>query len=131
MKKVGVLNQDMSYVIAGMGHMDKLVVADAGFPVPPGVRRIDLAVRKGLPTVLEVVEVIATEMRVERVILAREMEPSSPGTKARLLEILANPEVETTSHDKLKELSRSAVAVIRTGECTPYVNVILVSGVAF
>ena len=49
MKKTGLLNKDLSEVIAGMGHRDMLVIADAGLPIPPNVRRIDLAVSPNLP----------------------------------------------------------------------------------
>ena len=43
MKRTGLLNIELSQVIAGMGHGDVLVIGDAGLPVPKGVRRIDLA----------------------------------------------------------------------------------------
>ena len=33
MKKSGILNQPISAVIAGMGHTDTLVIADAGLPI--------------------------------------------------------------------------------------------------
>ena len=49
MKKIGILNQDISCVVAGMGHNDMLVIGDAGLPIPDGVRRIDLAVKQGVP----------------------------------------------------------------------------------
>ena len=39
--------------------------------------------------------------------------------------------VEFVTHEKLKELARHARAVIRTGEATPFANVILYSGVIF
>ena len=35
------------------------------------------------------------------------------------------------SHEELKRLSASAKAVVRTGECTPYANIMLVAGVTF
>jgi len=35
------------------------------------------------------------------------------------------------SHDELKRLSHRARAVVRTGECTPYANLMLVAGVTF
>jgi D-ribose pyranase len=35
------------------------------------------------------------------------------------------------SHRELKRLSEQARAVVRTGECTPYHNVVLASGVTF
>lgn len=131
MKKIGVLNQDISEVIAGMGHMDMLVVGDAGLPIPLGVRRIDLAVKKGVPSFLETVEAIAAELQVERIIMATETAQVSPHIREAVCRIFAGVEVEEVSHARLKELSRNAVAIVRTGEFTPYANVILVSGVVF
>lgn len=131
MKKIGVLNKDISGVIASMGHMDMLVVGDAGLPIPPGVRRIDLAVKKGLPGFLETVEAIASELKVERIIVAEETGSVSPHIQEALIKIFDGAEVEKVSHATLKELSSEARAIVRTGEFTPYANVILVSGVVF
>lgn len=39
--------------------------------------------------------------------------------------------VDFVMHDRLKELSHQARGVIRTGEATPFANVILYSGVIF
>jgi D-ribose pyranase len=131
LKKIGILNQDISEVIAGMGHMDMLVVGDAGLPIPSHVRRIDLAVKKGLPGFLETVEAIATELQVERIIIAQETGSVSPHIQEALVRIFPEAQVETTTHLMLKERCREAKAVIRTGEFTAYANVILVSGVVF
>jgi D-ribose pyranase len=131
MKKIGVLNKDISEAIAGMGHMDMLVVGDAGLPIPPGVRRIDVAIKEGLPGFLETVEAIAGELEVERFIVAEETGRVSPHIEEALIKMFSGAEVERVTHVTLKELSRSAVAVVRTGEFTPYANVILVSGVVF
>jgi D-ribose pyranase len=45
--------------------------------------------------------------------------------------LLGDVSIETVTHLVFKEQTRSARAVIRTGEFTPYANVILVSGVVF
>jgi len=131
LKKIGILNKDISEVVAGMGHMDMLVVADAGLPIPAAVRRIDLALKAGLPGFLETVEAIASELLVERLIVAEETAQKSPHIEAGLREVFAGVEVDKVPHAKLKELTSGAVAVVRTGEFSPYANVILVSGVIF
>ena len=43
MKKSGIINQPLATAIAGLGHLDMVVIADAGLPIPDGPRRIDLA----------------------------------------------------------------------------------------
>lgn len=131
MKKIGVLNIDISEVIASMGHMDMLVIGDAGLPIPAKVRRIDLAVKKDVPGFIETVEAIAEELKVERIIIAEETGRVSPHIQDALLRIFDGVEVKKVSHKSLKELCYDAAAVIRTGEFTPYANVVLVSGVVF
>ena len=131
MKKIGILNQPVSSVIAGLGHTDTLVIADAGLPIPPETQRIDLALTPGIPTFLDTLRVVLTEMQVERAIVAQEMLDVSPGIYEAVKELLGDVPIETLTHLIFKEQTRSARAVIRTGEITPYANVILVSGVTF
>jgi len=47
------------------------------------------------------------------------------------MDALADAPIERISHEELKVESQHAVAVIRTGEWTPYANVILRAGVVF
>ena len=131
MKKIGILNQAISEVIAGMGHKDKLVIADAGLPIPPGVRRIDLALTEGVPGFAEAVEAVHRELEVESIIVAEEMEEVSPQTYGALLALVGEVDVEAVPHEDFKTLTQGTTAVIRTGEFTPYANVILVAGVVF
>ena len=131
MKKTGVLNHRLSAVIATMGHGDMLVVADAGLPIPPGIERIDLAVRAGLPGVIDVTEAIAEELQVERIVLASELESINRPLSDRFAGLFPGAAREVVPHAEFKRLTAGASAVVRTGECTPYANVILVSGVTF
>ncbi len=131
MKKIGIINQDISEVVAGMGHLDMIAVADAGLPIPDGVRRIDLALREGLPGFLETVETLAEELQVEKVVVATETAAASPHIEEGLKQFFPHAEWSTMPHEEFKALTRQSKAVIRTGEFTPYANVILVSGVVF
>ena len=131
MKKTGILNQPISSVIASLGHTDTLVIADAGLPVPPETQRIDLALTEGIPTFLDTLRIVLTEMQVERAIVAEEMLDASPKVYEAIKEMLGDVPIETVTHTIFKEQTRSARAVIRTGEFTPYANVILTAGVVF
>jgi D-ribose pyranase len=131
LKKTGVLNKKLSKVIAGMGHADMLVVSDAGLPVPKKTKCVDLAVTKNVPGLLETAQVISQELKVEKIILAEETEHVCPHIQTSLQEIFKDAEVEIVTINKLKDLCVDAAAVVRTGEFTPYANVILVSGVVF
>lgn len=131
MKKTGLLNQPLSAAIAGLGHMDTLVIGDAGLPIPAGPQRIDLAVSAGVPPFLDVLRAVLGEMAVQGAIIAAEMESASPAMHAALRELLGGIPVEVVPHETFKARTREAQAAVRTGEFTPYANVILIAGVIF
>lgn len=131
MKKIGILNQPLSTAVAGLGHLDTLVVADAGLPIPAGPERIDLALAQGVPSFLKTLDVVLAEMQVEKAIVAEEMLQVSPDLYAAIQKRLGQIPIETVTHLIFKEQTRDAAAVVRTGEFTPYANIILVAGVIF
>ena len=131
MKKIGILNQDISEVIASLGHFDTIVVCDAGLPIPLGVRRIDLAVRPGLPGFLETLKAIAVELEVESWVMAQEVREESPHMLDGVREVFPDAKGEFVPHSEFKELCKNVKAIIRTGEFTHYSNVILMAGVVF
>lgn len=131
MKKSTLLNQTLSEIVAAMGHTDLLVIGDAGLPVPRDVPCVDLALRPGVPGFLETVEAILTELAVEEAVVAEETAQRNPEVDNGLKQLLGEIPFRTVTHEELKRLSASAVAVVRTGECTPYSNVILQAGVTF
>lgn len=131
MKKTGVLHHELARTIAAMGHTDMLVIGDAGLPVPPGVPCIDLAVTAGVPRLLDVLRAVATELEVERLIVASELTARDHQLPVELQAAFPRATRAEMSHEELKTLSARARAVVRTGEFTPYANVILCSGVVF
>src|SRR5687768_1896805 len=114
MKKRGVLGHALSEAIASMGHTDLLVIADAGFPVPPGVPRIDLAVRCGLPSMLEVTQAIAGDLEVEAVTIADELLSRDDALPEALRELFPGASMRHVPHEEFKRLSQRARAVVRT-----------------
>ena len=131
MKKTGVLNRDLSELIASMGHRDFLVVADAGLPIPPGVRCIDLSVSRGIPAFCDVLRAVLSELQVEEAMIASEMVRHSPQVLGQVRELLGSTPIDSASHEEFKSRTAQARAIVRTGEFTPFANVILVSGVVF
>lgn len=132
MKKLGILNSEISKVLADLGHTDQIVIGDAGLPVPENVRKIDLALVLGEPSFIRVLEEVLKDMKAEKVILAEEIKEQNPDQLAAIMEgQLDQEEVEYVSHEAFKQLTKQAKAIIRTGEATPYSNIILQSGVLF
>lgn len=131
MKRTSLLQSDLSYMIATLGHLDTLVIADAGLPIPAQTVRIDLALTQGVPGAIQTLEVVLDEMKVEKVVLAEEVKERNPNYLAEVQDLLPNIPIEFVTHAELKTRTASARAVVRTGEFAPYANVILVSGVVF
>lgn len=132
MKKGKLLHADLSQVIASLGHHETLVIGDAGLPVPPGVRCIDLAVTRNVPRLLDVLDAVIDEMHVEKAWIAEELVQGNPALAQTLGERLPRGQpLQSESHEDLKRRSASAKAVIRTGEFTAYANIVLSSGVVF
>ncbi|MDR0496844.1 MAG: D-ribose pyranase [Treponema sp.] len=133
MKKSILLNPEISYEIAKIGHTQTITIGDAGLPIPKNVKRVDLAVAKQIPAFLQVLDAVLTEMKVEKIILAKEINAKAPELKDEILKRFPQNEVtvEFVEHEKFKKITEETNVIIRTGETTPYANVILTSGVTF
>jgi D-ribose pyranase len=131
LKKNTLINAPISSVIAAMGHLDTLTVADAGLPIPEGVKRIDLAITAGIPGFIDTLSVVLSELQIERVILAEEIEQINSDILIAIQKLLSDVPIEFVSHQQFKKLTLETRAIIRTGEFSPYANIILVSGVVF
>src|SRR6476646_2426496 len=131
MKKRGILQHELSELIARMGHTDTLVICDAGLPVPPGVQRIDLAISGGVPSFMQVLRPLLEDLAVESVVIASEQSEISPEFHKELKSVLGAIPVKEVPHVEFKRMTQDARAVIRTGEFTYYANIIIVAGVAF
>ena len=131
MKHGLLLHAELSQVVAAMGHGDMLVLGDAGLPIPGGPTRIDLAVSPGTPGMAEVLRAVLSELAVESSIIASEALAASGGELPPWCAGQLRIPPHTVSHEAFKQLCKTARAIVRTGECTPYANVILVAGVTF
>lgn len=133
MKKIGTLNRHLSRVIASMGHEDRLVVCDSGLPIPKNGDVVDLALTANVPRFLETVRVILEELEVEGAVVASEMKETSHSLYEDLCELLDGTDVSAVPHETFKQMITESdnTAFVRTGEMTPYANVLLKSGVTF
>ena len=133
MKKHGILNADLSRIIASMGHTDKLVVFDSGLPIPKNSEVIDLALTTNIPRFLDTLKVILEELHIEGAVIAKEMLDGKNGLYNDTTRMLNGVKMKKVTHEKFKELTRAKgnITFVRTGETTPYANIILISGVTF
>lgn len=131
MKKNGILNSEISKLLSDLGHTDQITIADAGLPVPDGVKKIDLALKLGTPSFIEVLEELLKDMAVEKVILAEEIKVDNESQLDAIHQLVGTNVVEFVSHEAFKKQSGQSKAIIRTGEATPFSNIILQSNVIF
>ncbi|WP_314175391.1 D-ribose pyranase [Streptomyces winkii] len=139
MKKSGILNRHLAGALALLGHTDRIVVCDAGLPLPHGPSPqappwggpilVDLAFRAGVPSFAEVLSGLLDELEIEGATAASEVEDGNPDVSALLHEKF--DDLELVPHDEFKARIRQARLVVRTGEFSPYANVMLRCGVPF
>lgn len=139
MKKSALINSELSYIVSTLGHTDEMTICDAGLPIPDGVQRIDLALTLGVPSFLDTVRVYLSEAQIEGVLLAQEFKTVSPELHDALLDMITSEAqatnktiaIQYVSHEEFKVRTQDSKAIVRTGECTPYANVVFQSGVVF
>lgn len=131
MQRVGILNSHIAKVLADLGHTDKIVIADCGLPVPENVPKIDLALRFGEPSFASVLEEILIHMKVESYVIASEIQTANPDMARYIAETMGDLPCAEVMHDVFKQATKEAKVIIRTGEATPYANIILYSGCIF
>ncbi|GIO25591.1 D-ribose pyranase [Ornithinibacillus bavariensis] len=131
MKKTGIINRDIATILAHMGHTDRIVIADCGLPIPDQVPCIDLSLKLGEPSFTNVLEIVLEDMVVEKMTLAQEIKINNSALHDNLINNYSAINIDYITHEELKQQLSHVKAIIRTGEATPYANVILQSGVLF
>jgi D-ribose pyranase len=135
MKRTRLLNSELSYEVSRLGHTASITLCDAGLPIPAGVKRIDLAIEPGYPSFIRTLDALLSEMMVEQIVVAGEIHEKNPGVFSEMKSIFRahgmEPNVAEVPHEQFKQMTRTSASIVRTGECTPYANVILKSGVVF
>ncbi len=131
MKKHGIINKQLAGLIAGLGHKDTFMIADGGMPIPKGIEIVDLALCGGVPTFKQVMEAVLDETEIDAYTIAEEIIVKNPELLGYIKGKLSQTEEIMIPHLELKEETKQIKFAIRTGEFTPYPNIILHAGVAF
>ncbi|MBQ9495425.1 MAG: D-ribose pyranase [Treponema sp.] len=131
MKKMGILNSDISRVLSYMRHTDTLCIGDCGLPCPDAVELIDISLKQGAPSFIETLSVVLDDMKVERAFVASEIREKNPLILQQLESLLHGIQIDFVDHAVLKKQTESCKAVVRTGEITPFANIILQSACLF
>lgn len=131
MLQSGILNPHVLDLVARIRHTNTLVIADWAFPFWPQIETVDISLTHGIPTVLDVLAVLRPNFKVGRIWQAEEfLENNAKETIGRFDEAFAgftDAAVERLPHVTFKTMVPAAIGLIRTGDPTPYGNLILES----
>lgn len=137
-EKGTVLNSDISSVISRLGHTDTLVVCDAGLPIPKSTTRIDMALTQGVPSLCRCWASSQMKCRSRQPLSRKRSNNIIRNSTKRCSLTLSSCktpgntiEIRYTTHEQFKQQTAESQAVIRSGECSPYANIILCAGVTF
>ena len=124
-----MLNGHIDSALGRQGHMDLMMVVDAGFPCPDEVEVIDIALSEGVPQILDVLAELRKVHSVEKIVMAQDTQDHNPTYFDKVAKSFGdNVEIEVIPHTELKERSHNVKTIIRTGDFTAWGNVMLVSG---
>jgi len=128
MLKTGILNPHINSLLSRIRHTNTIVIADRSFPFWPQIETVDISLVDDIPKVLDVFRAIQANFVIGHVFQAEEfLQVNSAETVRAFTEALANVPVTREPHTAFKKRVPSAIGLIRTGDTTPYANLILES----
>ena len=128
MLNTGILNPAVLSLLARVRHTNSLVVADRGFPSWPTVETVDLSLVDDVPTVLQVMRAVRSNFVIGQAFMAEEFLRVNPAAvQTAFADVLNGLPLTHEPHREFKQRVPGAIGLIRTGDTTPYANMILVS----
>ncbi|MGL4399537.1 MAG: RbsD/FucU domain-containing protein [Luteolibacter sp.] len=124
----GILNPHLLELIARIRHTNTLVIADWAFPYWPEIETVDISLTHGIPTVLDVLDVLTPVFKIGRIWQAEEfVTVNPPEIVSRFAKSLGEIPLIREAHVDFKKRVPQAVGLIRTGDATLYGNIIIES----
>lgn len=121
-----IWHPQLASLLARFRHANAIAVLDAPFPTYPDVETVDLIVRRGLPTIPDLVDLILAEHEVSSVVMAEEFRQHvDAATQADYLSHLGDLPIEWIPHVDFKAEVGRCLGIVHTGDPVPYSNVIL------
>lgn len=128
MLNTGILNPNVLSLLARVRHTNTLVIADRGFPFWPVIETVDLSLVDDVPTVLQALRAIRKNFVIGQAFMAAEFLRVNPAAaQADFAAALDGIPLTHEPHEEFKKRVPAAIGLIRTGDTTPYANMILVS----
>ena len=128
MLQTGILNPHVLQLIARIRHTNTLVIADWAFPYWPEIETVDISLTKGIPTVLDVLDLLTPVFKIGRIWQAEEFVATNPQeTLDRFARSFGDIPLTREPHVDFKKRVPGAIGLIRTGDPTAYGNIIVES----
>jgi D-ribose pyranase len=128
MLQTGILNPHVLELIARIRHTNTLVIADWAFPYWPEIETVDISLTRGIPTVLDVLDLLTPVFKIGRIWQADEFTAvNNAETVARFEKSFGQIPLTREAHVDFKKRVPHAIGLIRTGDATLYGNIILES----
>jgi D-ribose pyranase len=128
MLQTGILNPHVLQLIARIRHTNTLVIADWAFPYWPEIETVDISLTKGIPTVLDVLDLLKPNFKIGRIWQAEEFLATNPQeTVNTFAKSFGSIPLTREPHLEFKKRVPRAIGLIRTGDPTAYGNLILES----
>lgn len=128
MLQTGILNPHVLDLVARIRHTNTLVIADWAFPYWPEIETVDISLTKGIPTVLDVLDLLTPVFKIGRIWQAEEfLATNTPESIERFAKSFGPIPLTREAHADFKKRVPHAIGLIRTGDATPYGNIIIES----
>ena len=128
MLQTGILNPHVLDLVARIRHTNTLVIADWAFPYWPEIETVDISLTKGIPTVLDVLDLLKENFKIGKIWQADEFaQVNDAATIQKFEQSFGAIPLVREPHIEFKKRVPQAIGLIRTGDATPYGNIILES----
>jgi D-ribose pyranase len=128
MLQEGILNPHLLSLVARIRHTNTLVIADWAFPFWPQIETVDISLTRGIPTVLQVLQVLRPNFKIGEIFMAEEFKTTNDRkTLHAFARSFQGLKVTYEPHLQFKRRVPRAIGLIRTGDPTAYGNMILES----
>ena len=128
MLQTGILNPHVLDLVARIRHTNTLVIADWAFPFWPQIETVDISLTHNIPTVTDVLDLLTPVFKIGRIWQAEEfLAHNQPETIDRFQKSFGDIPLTREAHLDFKKRVPQAIGLIRTGDSTPYGNLILES----
>ncbi len=128
MLQTSIINPHVLDLLAKIRHTNTLVIADAAFPYWPQIETVDISLTRGIPTVLDLLDLLTPVFQIGHIWQAEEfLSHNSPEVIARFARSFGSIPLTREAHLEFKKRVPHAIGLIRSGDATPYGNIIVQS----